>query len=292
VGGERVWNEAELELLDGLVAYCRRYGIQVLLDLHQYGWSPYFSVVQSGGRANGIPEWFYTGRRFEPTDEGRLLAQTRFYGDPRALELYSGFAAMLAQRYRRSPNVLGYEILNEPPVGTLPRKPWVAKRIMRWQGQVREAIRRVDPVRTVFFMVPPRIDLRELDLSPLGPPGALAFDFHSYSAGTGERGRTTLQGGSYEGTLFAQHAHLEPALIAAERWGVPMIVGEWGIFADEEGADVYQSQMVNLFETVGVGWARWSLDRRERLSLLAFDGTLNPAGAQLGELIARAARSS
>jgi hypothetical protein len=289
VGGVRTWDESRLEALDQLVDYCRRYDIQVLLDLHQYGWSPYFSHLQSGGRANGIPGWFYTGRRFQPTDEGRKLAQARFYGDARGIELYSGFAAMLAERYLESPNVLGYEILNEPPTGVMPRKPWVAKRVLRWQGQIREAILRVDPVRTVFFMVPPRVDLRKVDLSPLGRPGGLAFDFHDYYAGTGERGRTTLQGGDYEGTAFAQGAHLEPAVGAAKGWGVPMIVGEWGVFADTVGADVYQRQMVALFESVGAGWARWSLDRRERLSLLGPDGRLNSAGIQLRELISAAA---
>jgi cellulase (glycosyl hydrolase family 5) len=287
VDGVRGWDESRLEALDQLVAYCRQYGIQVLLDLHQYGWSPYFSHLQLGGRANGIPRWFYTGRRFAPTDEGRLLAQSRFYGDPRGIELYSGFAAMLAERYLRSPNVLGYEILNEPQVGVMPRKPWVAKRVLRWQGRILGAIRPIDPVRTVFFMVPPRIDLRQIDLSPLGSAGGLAYDFHDYYAGTGERGRTTLQGGAYEGTAFAQQAHLEPPVAAAKRWGVPMIVGEWGVFADAPGADAYQHQMVALFESVGAGWARWSLDRRERLSLLGFDGELNSAGLQLRELISR-----
>jgi endoglycosylceramidase len=286
VGDVRSFDESRLAALDALVEYCAQYDIQVLLDMHQYGWSPYFSHLQSGGRANGIPNWFYEGRRFAPTDAGRHLAQARFYGDPRGIKLYSGYAAMLAKRYLQSPNVLGYEILNEPPTGVMPRKPWVAKRILRWQGRIVEAIRKVDPVRTVFFMVPPRIDLAQVDLGPLGTSGGFAFDFHDYNAGTGERGRTTLQGGAYEGTRFAQHAHLEPAVQAAKRWNVPMIVGEWGIFADSPGADEYQRQMVSLFESLGVGWARWSLDRRERLSLLGFDGQVNSAGAQLAQLIA------
>jgi hypothetical protein len=67
-----------------------------------------------------------------------------------------------------------------------------------------------------------------------------------------------------------------------------MIVGEWGVFADEIGADLYQRQMVSLFESAGAGWARWSLDRRERLSLLGPDGQINTAGAQLRDLIAAA----
>jgi hypothetical protein len=282
--GVRNWDDSQLAALDQLVAYCRQHGIQVLIDFHQYGWSPFFSHLQSGGRANGIPQWFYVGRRFAPTDEGRLLAQARFYGDPRGIELYSGFVKMVAQRYLKSPNVLGYEILNEPPVGRMPRKLWVAKRVLTWEGKIAGAIRSVDPARTIVFMLPPRIDLAGLDLSPLGS-GGLAFDFHDYYAGTGDRGRTTLQGGTYGGTAFAQQMHLLPAVRYARHWGVPLIVGEWGIFADEQGATAYQRQMVRLFDSFGASWARWSLDRRERLSLLTQDGTLNAAGLQLRDLI-------
>jgi len=141
VDGVHHWDQARLADLDAEIAFFREHGIQVLLDLHQYGWSPYFATLQRGGRANGIPRWVYHGRRFPLTVAGREQAQAAMYTDRLATQRYSEFAAILAQRYRETPNVVGYEILNEPPLGNLPRRAWAIQRIVRWQARVGAAAR-------------------------------------------------------------------------------------------------------------------------------------------------------
>ena len=45
VDGVHHWDQARLADLDAEIAFFREHGIQVLLDLHQYGWSPYFAVA-------------------------------------------------------------------------------------------------------------------------------------------------------------------------------------------------------------------------------------------------------
>ena len=207
------------------------------------------------------------------------------YTDRRATQLYGEFAAMLAERYRTTPNVVGYEVLNEPPLGSLPRRSWAVQRIIRWQSRVGSAIRAVDPNRAIVFMVPPRTDLHFVKLRPLERLGHLALDVHDYYAGTGKRNVTTLQGGRYRGTLARQAAYLAPYVSQAKAWSVPLIVGEWGAFPSEPGVGAYQQQMVRLFAKEGLSWARWSLDRTERLGLLQRDGQLTPAAVQLGRLI-------
>jgi hypothetical protein len=285
-GDVHSWDTQRLADLDAEIAFFGQHGIQVLIDLHQYGWSPYFASLQRGGRANGIPRWVYHGRRWPLTEQGRAAAEAHMYTDRRATDLYGQFAAMLAERYRDTPNVVGYEILNEPPLGNMPRRSWAVQRIVRWQARVGEAIRAVDPNRAIVFMVPPRTDLRFVRLRPLERVGHLALDVHDYYAGTGKRSVTTLQGGRYRGTLREQAAYLAPYVSQAGAWSVPLIVGEWGAFPRERGVDAYQRQMVKLFEKDGISWSRWSLDRTERLGLLRRDGTLTAAGLQLGRLIA------
>jgi endoglycosylceramidase len=299
--GSHRWNEKHLGELDRLVAYCADNDIQVLIDLHQYGWSPYFSHLQPGGRANGIPRWLYAGRRFPATIAGLDAAQERFYSDRRATLLYADFATMLAARYRTSPNVLGYEILNEPATGGFPRTGWVTRRVVRWESRILAAIRAVDSQRTVVFMLRggPSMGAQAADLSAFGSLDHLALDVHDYFAGTGGSGykrdgenvssgyRSTLQGGPYRGTLESQALYLDVPLTAARRWNMPLIVGEWGAFNDTAGLDVYQRQMVSLFESEGISWARWSLDSKERLGLLARDLIPTPAAEQLAELIAQ-----
>ncbi len=284
-GDVHAWNTQRLAALDSEISFFGRHGIQVLIDLHQYGWSPYFASLQRGGRANGIPSWIYHGRRWALTEQGRAAAEAHTYTDRRATELYSQFAAMLAQRYRTTPNVVGYEVLNEPPLGNMPRRSWAVQRIIRWQSQVAAAIRAVDPNRAIVFMVPPRTDLRFVQLRPLERLGHLVLDVHDYYAGTGKRSRTTLQGGRYRGTLAQQAAYLAPFVSQAKAWSVPLIVGEWGAFPGEQGVDVYQRQMVTLFGREGISWTRWSLDGTERLGLLHRNGDLTAAAVQLGHLI-------
>ena len=286
-GDVHSWDTQRLADLDAEISFFAQHGIQVLIDLHQYGWSPYFASLQRGGRANGIPRWVYHGRRWPLTERGRAAAEAHMYTDRRATQLYGEFAAMLAQRYRTTPNVVGYEVLNEPPLGNMPRRAWAVQRIVRWQARVGAAIRAVDPNRAIVFMVPPRTDLRFVQLRPLERLGHLALDVHDYYAGTGKRYLTTLQGGRYRGTLAQQAAYLAPYVSQARAWQVPLIVGEWGAFPSERGVGAYQSQMVRLFARDGLSWARWSLDRTERLGLLRRDGTLTPAAVQLGRLIAQ-----
>jgi hypothetical protein len=285
-GGVRSFDSRRLADLDAAIAFFGQHGIQVLLDLHQYGWSPYFSSLQRGGRANGIPRWIYHGRRFALTDAGRADAEAHMYTDRRATALYAGFAAMLAQRNLHTPNVIGYEMLNEPPLGNMPRRTWAAERIVRWQARVAAAVRAVDRQRAIVFMLPPRTDLGAVQLRPLLSIGHLVLDVHDYYAGTGVRSRTTLQGGSYQGTLTQQASYLAPYVSITHAWGVPLIVGEWGAFPSEPGVEAYQQQMVGLFARDGVSWARWSLDRTERLGLLDRSGGLTPAAVQLRRLIA------
>jgi hypothetical protein len=196
---------------------------------------------------------------------------------------------------------MGYEILNEPATGSYPRTHWVTQRVVRWESQILTAIRAVDQQRTVVFMLRggPSMGAQDADLTRFGSLQHLALDVHDYFAGGGGSGykrggenvssgyRSTLQGGAYTGTSDSQAAYLAVPLGAARRWNIPLIVGEWGAFNDQPGQDVYQQQMVDLFAAEGVGWARWSLDSRERLALLTRDLSLTPAALQLRDLLAQ-----
>ena len=288
--GRHTWNAHRLTELDQLIAYCAANRIQVLLDFHQYGWSPYFAHLQRGGHANGIPKWLYTGRRFPVTTAGLDAAQERFYTDRRATALYADFAAMMAARYRKTPNVLGYEILNEPATGGLGSSQLATQRVVRWESRILAAIRAVDAERTVVFMLPGLItNPLAVDLTPFASLQHLALDVHDYFAGTSATAGlgypTTLQGGAYRGTAGGQAAYLAGPLAAVQTWNIPMIVGEWGAFNGEPGLAAYQRQMVELFDSHGVSWARWSLDNEQRLGLLTSDLTPTPAARQLASLM-------
>jgi hypothetical protein len=282
------WDMARLAELDQLVSFCNEHHISLLLDFHQYGWSPYFAAVQRGGRANGIPAWFYQDGRYPVTPRGLDRAKEQFFNDPEG-----------AERYRHSPSVMGYEIMNEPDTGTLPRNHATTQLVVRWEAQVLGRLRAVDDTRTTVFMLRggPSMGALHADLTDFGPLGHLALDVHDYFAGTGGSGykpdgenvnsqyTSTLQGAPYTGTLASQAAYLDVGVRAARRFGVPLIEGEWGAFRSMPGIEVYQSQMVTLLDSMGISWARWSLDRAEELSVLNRDGSPTPAATQLQQLL-------
>jgi hypothetical protein len=293
------WDASRLAELDQLVSFCNEHHISLLIDFHQYGWSPYFASVQRGGRANGIPAWFYQDGRYPVTAYGLDQAKEQFFTDPEGAALYGDFAAMIAERYRHSPSVMGYEIMNEPDTGTLPRDHATTQLVVRWEAQVLGRLRAVDHTRTTVFMLRggPSMGALHANLADFGPLDHLALDVHDYFAGTGGSGykpdgenvssqyTSTLQGAPYTGTLASQAAYLDVGVRAARRFGVPLMVGEWGAFRSMPGIEVYQSQMVTLLDSMGISWARWSLDRAEELSVLNRDGSPTSAAIQLQQLL-------
>src|SRR6478752_1640400 len=238
------WDTARLAELDQLVSFCNEHHISLLLDFHQYGWSPYFAPVQRGGRANGIPAWFYEDGRYPVTPGGLDRAKEQFFNDPEGAALYGDFAAMMAERYRHSPSVMGYEIMNEPDTGSLPRNHATTQLVVRWEAQVLGRLRVVDDTRTTVFMLRggPSMGALHANLADFGSLGHLALDVHDYFAGTGGSGykpdgenvssdyQSLLRGGPYRGTIGSQAAYLDVGVRAARRFGVPLMVGEWGAF--------------------------------------------------------------
>ena len=83
---------------------------------------------------------------------------------------------------------------------------------------------------------------------------------------THNQGLDPLKG--YQGTEAAQRKVLEVPLEATRKAGIPLLVGEWGIHKDDAHADTYTSQMLDLFRSEHVSWARWVLAPGHGFNLL------------------------
>jgi hypothetical protein len=298
--GVHRYDRAALAAIDRELQFLRRHGVVALIDLHQFHWSPYFTEVSGGsapGQAAGIPSWLYANGSYPRTVAGRAQATAAFYENPGATADYRDFASMIAARYRGFANVIGYEILNEPPMGALPSTHESTQRLIAWEAKIRAAIVSRDPDRTVFFMLRGGDDLgfEHADLRPFGSLRHLALDLHDYysgDCGTGysvdgeskacTQSKTYLsQGSGYKGTLKAQLSHVAPVLARTRAWGIPLLIGEWGAPIDEPGLSTYQAQMLTVFRRDRLGWARWSGPRDGKLSVFTAGGFLNAAGCQV-----------
>lgn len=302
VHGHYRWDTKVLAQLDQEVAAFRRLHVNVLIDFHQFHWSPYFAQAtckagKSVCRASGVPAWYYAGGRFPATKSGEADAQAAFWTSEssRSQGYYAAFVQMIAARYAPDPNVVGYEIFNEPHPGRLGDTTDATNTMLRWQAGIRSAIQKVDPARTVFIMCRGGGEgVGTASLAAFGSRDHLALDWHDYfngrSGGFDPAGDNWVPSWSdthnqtspsYTGTENAQARVLQVPLARARAWGIPLLVGEWGVHTGAPGSAAYQTQMLDLFGREGVSWTRWVLSTGGGFGLLNKDGTPTPEAAQL-----------
>jgi endoglycosylceramidase len=287
------WNDGLLANLDQEVADLAAQHIQVLIDFHQFHWSPYYAQLECKPglktcSATGVPAWFYQGR-YPQTKVGESAAKADFWGKERqeSLFYYAQFAEMMARRYGHDANVIGYEIFNEPHFGHLPDDTQTTNLVLSWQNEIYKVMHAVDPTRTMFVMCRGGGEgIGTANLGMFGKGARIALDFHDYFngvAGTGfdasgdnwapswnathNQNLDPTEG--YVGTESSQAAVLQVPLDAAAKVGIPLLVGEWGIHNDDNHADVYTSQMLDVFDRAGVSWSRWVLAPGHGFNLLS-----------------------
>jgi aryl-phospho-beta-D-glucosidase BglC (GH1 family) len=292
------WNARLLSALDRELRYFRRRHVYVLLDFHQFRWSPYFHE-----EASGIPAWFYEDRDYPHTHAGKQRALADWWTDPDGLRAYSDFVAMIVRRYRSFPNLVGYELFNEPATGRLGENHAATQAVLAWEARVREVVTALDASRTVFVQTRGGGDLglKHADFSVFGSLDNLAVDLHSYFSGTdgtgysadGERwvpeyARAHLHDTPvYSGTETNQEALLRVAVEKTRELGVPLLIGEWGARNNDPNADLYQAQMLRIFARHGLSWARWDLGTNPTFGILHPSAVRRGLQAQLRAALAK-----
>ena len=73
---------------------------------------------------------------------------------------------------------------------------------------------------------------------------------------------------------------LQVPVARTRAWGIPLLVGEWGIHSGTPGSAAYQTQMLDLFAKDKVSWTRWVLTGGG-FGLLQKDGTPTAEADQL-----------
>jgi endoglycosylceramidase len=305
-GTQHRWDQQLLSQLDREVQFYESAHVNVLIDFHQFHWSPWYADAEcKAGSAtcngSGIPSWYYRGR-YGKDKASESKAKAAFWTTERAMSLgyYSAFAEMMAARYGRYPNVLGYEIFNEPHAGALPDTTATTNKMLSWQGEIAGAIHTVDPSRAVVIMCNgggEGIGTANLGLVP-GPH--VVLDFHDYFNGHPGYGfdaagdqwtpswpatHNQTSTGPYQGTAAAQAEVLQLPIDRAKHFNMPLLVGEWGIHTGTAGADEYQKQMTDVMAADDLSWARWNLATSGGFSLLDKRGTPSAEAQQLAGLM-------
>ena len=298
VNGVHTWDLTALAALDAEVQLLQSQKVNVLIDFHQTGWSPYFTNITQAAR--GMPAWLYGPAYFpQPmTQLGLGLAKKDFATNPAILPYYEAYMQMLIQRYSSYPNVVGYELYNEPQPGKLKSTHDGTQALIAFQAQLLQFVRSLDPQRTVFVSVRQGGNLGFLnaDLTAWGSLANLAIDLHDYFVGLdapygystdteswypNHDAVVTYNEATYVGTEANQLRILDQVLAKTNAWGVPLLVGEWGARLNDPGLLEYQRQMLDAFRQRKLNWTRWALTSHGIKAILNPDYTLTPAALQI-----------
>jgi hypothetical protein len=250
------WLEGELAKLDALLPTCEQAGLMVALDLH----SP------PGGRH---------------TESGYVGADDRLFTDRACQEKFLEVWRRMAGRYKNQKMIWGFDLANEPV------EDEVADDCLDWHDlaeRAGKAIREIDPRRTLIVEAPPWGSPRSLaDFRPLELSNVV-YSVHMYEPsafthqGVFDRNGPPVK---YPGSIGGRDwnaatvaAVLQPVVDFQRRYNVHIYIGEFSAirWAPPPGAQLYLSDLIDLFEKQGWDWSYhafrewqgWSVEHGEK----------------------------
>lgn len=278
-----VYDEAYFDMLEGRLDQFHAEHVHVLLDMHQDVYAARFCC-------DGAPEWAIRddGLPFELQSLWALnylqpAVQRAFdnfwaYEDGAHADLqdhYGDLWARVAERLGGHPAVVGYDLMNEPHPGT---DFDVLEAIARIEPEDGGSSRRFDETKLGPFYQRMIDRIRRVDQdayvfveSRYGAPGngspsylptlrdpragedRIVYAPHLYSV-------TIEAGGAYaddDPTIAFWEARRREELA---RQPMPLVLGEWGLDANVDGALRYAGEVFDTADRMMAGWAYWSWD--------------------------------
>ncbi len=228
-----VYNDSYLLKLDRVIEWCKKYGLYVLIDIHQWQWSPKF-----GG--DGAPYW--TCDKWTNAND----AEAGFWENVTLQAHFINMWKHVASRYANESTVCGYDLFNEPGMHFL-----IPSNVLyNFYNDTIKAIRSVDPKHIIFYEPPYYFGSPQKVNQP-----NVVFSTHLYTYGIY---------GSYDGDIARLESHLlEGYEKAVMEWGIPFWVGEFGISSSATGAGEWVRDELTLMDKYMIGSAWWSYWRRD-----------------------------
>jgi aryl-phospho-beta-D-glucosidase BglC (GH1 family) len=277
------WNQAYLDKVKQIVNLATQDGMYVLIDNHADGdtfWNWPSWLYQASYNSHGIT--------YPQTNDGASQAATDFWTDDLRQQFAKEYWTYVGKQFKNIPGIAGYEVMNEPSVGTMPNAHASTQLMVDVMRDMATSIRAADPARTIFFMTRSGYTpgLTFADLSGWSALGNVAFDAHDYFGG---RWGTGLEGNPknaeyeeffqnlYSGTVHGQKAKdpdralgAEPyhgTTLGQERWithkmdaltplGIPLLIGEFGTDGSQDpGTFQFYGTITSAMNDLGVSWS-------------------------------------
>ncbi len=276
---EGEYDQDYLALLDALLTRMDEAGIAVMIDMHQDVWGVGFG-------SDGAPAWTCDQAYYDSyehpggswymaymTDEVQACFD-EFWEDPVEQEAFAQAWAQLATIGATHPSVVGYDVLNEPFWGTNTQEVFEEELLPAFYERVIAGIRSVDDERCSFgewerpcrfIALEPSTHINLLQSRLIFPEAeGLVFAPHFYPTYAEE-------GTGFDGDLSNETAHMAGLIEHGQDAGLPVILGEFGIFSAHGNEHDYVRGMVDLFESHVGSTAYWSWDPNDSYGVVGSD---------------------
>lgn len=249
-----------MDRLKAVIASAAAHGVYV--ELENYCGPPCYH--------NGWPDWLYKPgyNSHAKTYTSSNTANTDFWTDALQQQFVKDWLTWLASQLQGVPGIVGYEVLNEPSIGTYPSTHTTTQMILDTELKLAQAVRAADPPRVVFFMTrgAPGSGIPQADLSAWRALGNVATDVHGYFGGRWGPGllmdrsnpnwgetleplfNFTLTPGMppYLGTTYGMYRYCQN--LRSFLGTIPLTFGEFGGQVDVD------TNILNLFATASNGF--------------------------------------
>ncbi|MBX7225569.1 MAG: cellulase family glycosylhydrolase [Chitinophagales bacterium] len=267
-----VFDDAYLDKVQTRVEWYTSRGMQVMLDMHQDVYSSVFGAdgapawaVETNGHpinTDGTGPWW-----LKNADPAVIAAWTNFwkYGEHKHLQDHYILAwKKVMERFKDNPNVIGYDLMNEPWGGDLVKvfitgdfeRKWLAE----FYGRMIPALRAVEPNKYLFFEptpapvtfgapsnLPAVTDTRD-EVHLVYAPHCYPYDTHE---GLGYTAASQKNLKDWEA---------QRRIDTKKHGDIPLLCGEFGLSPTQEGFDSYLKDVMAVFDRNLWHWAYWSND--------------------------------
>jgi endoglycosylceramidase len=269
-----VFDEAYLDELDQRMQWAKDAGVFVVIDMHQdlYGegfpggdGAPAWACDDARYKAYKPPaQWFFG--YLDPNVEACVDAMYEPGGEPRA-----HFVAMwkhLAERLVKHDNVIGFDILNEPPWGSYTITEFESDKLAPFYVEVTNAVRAVAPDWLLFMEPAGSRNVGYPTSLPKMPFDNIVYAPHSYD-------NDSEQGKAFDPARADAIAQYLKALRSeADTFGAALFIGEYGGTSTNPGIAPYMRAEVSSASSVGAGSTYWAYDKDSKgYALLNDDGS-------------------
>jgi len=248
------------EYVDKDISWARKYGLRIILDMHQWMWSPYFTYAGKG--TNGMPTWLVNG--YPNSEEGRKQAIADFWlgkgpngtdatpTNPSMQDRYIGVWRYVALRYKNESTIIAFDLFNEPPdtdergLTTLEVRDY----LFSFYEKLIDSIRAVDPNHIIIYQA---LGGGAWWAKLLHKPN-IAFSTHYYDLDQ------TYSGDKAEiENDFMVRRWNAPRDNPIKNWNIPILIGEFGYNDDWPNCELWVKDVTDIFDKYQLkGYLWWT----------------------------------